>query len=218
EATSTVLPAAKANTSATTETISSPTLSPSTPVIGAEPPADPSAGLLRPAVSQMVVRQPDLQVESSKEVDNGPPPEEYLEVGKFNDKLQADKTTEKLSEFGLPFVVVPKSVLWMKSYQVLAGPYNSDHEAEVAHTDLASHGFPARPFEKGKREVTFHTTGLTLGRSSIPTGDCVIRWESYVPNAMVKIEGPSGATVVLEGKLVKRPEKYRQTAVVYIKN
>ena len=218
EARPTALPAAKAKTSHT-ESTSSSTLLPSAPAIGAEPPADPSGGLLRPAVPQMeLVRQPDLLVESSKEVNSGPPPEEYLEVGKFNDKLQADKTTDQLSEFGFPFLIVPKNLFWKKSYQVLAGPYGSDHEAEVAHSVLASHGFPARPFERGKREVTLHTAQLTLGRNSIPTGDCVIRWESYVPNAMVKIEGPHGATVVLEGKLVNREDKYRQTAVVYIKN
>ena len=46
----------------------------------------------------------------------------------------------------------------------------------------------------------------------------MIHWESYIPNAMVKIEGPGGDSVVLEGKLVNREERYRQNSIVYIRN
>jgi hypothetical protein len=217
QATPTALPAAKANASAT-ETISPPKLSAPTPAIGAEGPADSSSAVLRPVVPPVeLAHQPEIHVESSKEVHSGSPAEEYLEVGKFNDKLRASKTTDKLGQFGFPFVVVTKSFIWKKSYQILAGPYGSDHEAELAHADLASHGFAARPFEKGKREVTLRTA-LTLGGSGVPVGDCVIRWESYIPYAIVKIEGPEGATVTLEGKLVSHADRYNQDAVVYTRN
>jgi hypothetical protein len=51
--------------------------------------------------------------------------EKFLEVGKFNKRVWADKTTDKLSQFGFPFSVVQKNNLWKKSYQVLVGPYGS---------------------------------------------------------------------------------------------
>jgi cell division protein FtsN len=65
--------------------------------------------------------------------------EKFLEVGKFNKRVWADKTTDKLSQFGFPFSVVQKNNLWKKSYQVLVGPYGSDQEAETAHKTLAIH-------------------------------------------------------------------------------
>ena len=206
------------NASGSFDLANSPTVLPSTPAARFENPVEANRVPVRPAVPQPESgRQPAVQVESSRELDSGVPPEEYLEVGKYNDKLQADKTADELTQFGVPFLVVPKNLFWKRSYQVLAGPYGSDHEAEVAHTNLTSHGFPTRPFERGKRDVTLHTA-LTLGRSDIPTGNCVIRWESYVPNAMVRIEGPRGETVILEGKVVSRSERYRDNAVVFTRN
>ena len=217
KATPTTRPAPKGNAWGAIDPPNATTLLPSTPVVSAEVPVD-NPVVARPPVSQPeFVGQPDLRVESSKAADSGALPEEYLEVGKYNDKLQADKTINQLTQFGFPSVVVPKNLFWKRTYQVLAGPYGSDHEAEVAHTDLASHGFPALPFERGKREFLLHTA-LKLGHNDIPTGDYVIHWESYVPNAMVKMESPGHGSIVLEGKLVKREEKYRQTAVVYLRN
>ncbi len=218
KATPIVLPAADVNAFGSFDPSSSPALLASMPAASAENPAESSSAPVRPVISQLeVARQPGLHVEPSGEKESGVPPEEYLEVGKYNDKLQADKTADQLTQFGFPFLVVPKNLFWKRSYQVLAGPYASDHEAEVAHTDLTAHGFPTRPFERGKREVTLHSA-LTLGRSEIPTGDCVIRWESYVPNAMVRIEGPRGETVILEGKVANRVEHYRDSAVVFTRN
>ena len=216
EAAPTTLPAAKVSVPASPAHPNPSTVLPSAPAVSPEITADNSVAR-QPVSEPAFVRQPDLHEESSKEAALGPPPEEYLEVGKYRDKQQADKTTDQLTQFGFPSVVVPKNLFWKKTYQVLVGPYSSDHQAEVAHTDLASHGFPARPFERGKRELTLHTA-LTLGQTGIPTGDCVIHWESYIPNTMVKIEGPGGVSVVLEGKLVNREEKYRQNSIVYIKN
>ena len=119
----------------------------------------------RPPVSQPAFgRQPDLHEESSKEAG------ERTAAGRISGSRQIPRQaasgqdgTDALTQFGVSFLVVPKNLFWKKTYQVLVGPYSSDHEAEVAHTDLASHGFPARPFERGKRELTLHTA-LTLGR------------------------------------------------------
>jgi PilZ domain/SPOR domain len=217
EATSTDLAGAKANSSGTSKT-SSPGPSPSIPLTSTETLAALNSGIPALAVPQMeLAHQPEVHVEPSKEEESPSPAEEYVEVGKFNDKLQAAKATDKLSQFGFPSVVVTKSLFWKKSYQVLAGPYGNDHEAEAAHTNLASHGFPARPFERGTREFAL-STALTLGGRSVPVGDCVISWESYIPNAIVKIENHGGATVTLEGRWVKRAVRYSQDAVVYTKN
>jgi hypothetical protein len=196
----------------------SPTSAPSVPPISAEIPANSRSEIFRPTAPRgESTRQPEVHVEASKVDSSGPPPEDYMEVGKFNDKLQTDTATNKLSQVGLPFVVVTKNFFWKKSYQVLAGPYGSEQEANAAHAKLTSHGFTVRPFEKGKREVTLYTP-MTLGSKSVPVGPCVISWESYVPSAVVKIEGRGGETVILEGRLVNRAEKYNNNSVVYMRN
>jgi len=45
-------------------------------------------------------------------------------------------------------------------------------------------------------------------------GDCVISWESYLPNAIVRIQTNTSAAVA-EGKWVDRSVKYVENAVVY---
>jgi len=187
---------------------------PSAPAIAVAPTSEPSAEMLRPAVAQVnLAAQPVVRVEQSKHEGIGSPAEKFLEVGKFNKRVWADKTTDKLSQFGFPFSVVQKNNLWKKSYQVLVGPYGSDQEAETVHKTLASRGFTPRSFERGSREFRMPRV-LKLEGTDIPVGDCVISWESYLPNAIVRIQ-TNRSEAVAEGKWVDRGVKYIENAVVY---
>jgi cell division protein FtsN len=194
--------------------ISSTLARPSVPAKAVAPTPEPSVDMLRPAVAQVnLATQPLVRVEQSKQEGTGTPAEKFLEVGKFNNRVWADKTTEKLSEFGFPFSVVQKNNFWKKSYQVLVGPYGSDQEAETVHKTLASRGFTPRSFERGSREFRMPRV-MKLEGSDIPVGDCVISWESYLPNAIVRIQTNRSAAVA-EGKWVERGVKYATNAVVY---
>ena len=193
---------------------SSTLVRPSVPVIAVAPTPEPSVEMLRPAVAQVnLAAQPLVHVEQSKQQGSGTPAEKFLEVGKFNNRVWADKTTEKLSEFGFPFSVVQKNNFWKKSYQVLVGPYGSDQEAETVHKTLASRGFTPRSFERGSREFKMPRV-VNLEGTDIPVGDCVISWESYLPNAIVRIQTNRSAAVA-EGKWVERGVKYVTNALVY---
>jgi cell division protein FtsN len=143
--------------------------------------------------------------------------EKYLEVGNFKEKLLADKQIDRLSQLDFPANVNQRNRFFGKSYQVLVGPYETDSEAEVVHKELSSRGFNPRSYERGKRNFTLRP-GLRVGSRSLPVGDCVITWESYMPDAIVKIETPHGQRVTLEGKWEQQSGKYPQDAIAYIKD
>jgi PilZ domain-containing protein/sporulation related protein len=213
-------PASQVQASALLEASAPPATSSSTParplvpVIAVAPTSEPSADMLRPAVAQVnLAAQPVVRVEQSKQEGTGSPAEKFLEVGRFNNRLWADKTTEKLSQFGFPFSVVQKNNFWKKSYQVLVGPYGTDQEAETVHKTLASRGFTPRSFERGSRDFRIPRL-LRLDGASLPVGECTISWESYLPDAIVKIQ-MNRSTAVVEGKWVDRKVKYVTNAVVY---
>lgn len=138
----------------------------------------------------------------------------YLEVGKFKDKLWADRTSVELTQLGFPATVVQKGRLWTNSYYVLVGPYAYDEEAETAHNNLLSRGFKGRAFERGSRDFVLRP-GLTLNRTQMPAGDCIISWESYATNAKVKFVQHSYVVVTAEGRWVKSDVRYPNDAVVY---
>jgi hypothetical protein len=50
----------------------------------------------------------------------------------------------------------------------------------------------------------------------MPAGDCIISWESYLPDAIVKFEMNRGVVATAEGKWVKRDVRYDNDAFVYI--
>src|SRR5580692_70165 len=157
------------------------------------------------------------KVEESKAEGMGTHSEKYLEVGKFKEKMWADKATRQLSQVGFVAAIIEKNRWRGKSYQVLVGPYLSDAEAEAVHKHLASLGFTARSLERGTRNFQL-PAALRVGGTSLPTGNCVISWESYIPDAVVKIEGDKGPSVTLQGKWVKQPAQFNENATVYQKN
>lgn len=191
---------------------------PPPPGIGFAPSSNPGPSMLRAPAPERELASPSvLRVEPSKTDGIAMRSEKYLEVGKVKEKLLADKTTAKLSQLGFPATVIQHNRLWGKSYQVLAGPYAGDREAEAAHKDLTSLGFTPRSYERGRRDFTL-PPALKVASARLPVGECVISWESYTPDAIVKIEDRRGIAVTVEGKWVQQSAKYAQDAVAYRKN
>jgi hypothetical protein len=220
------LPNSKATASSVMTASATAALQPSTPTTDAAPgsgassaaSSGTSAGVVRTTTPQREpVTQPNFHIEQVKPANTGSLSERFLEVGKFKEKVWADNETVKLSEFGYPVKVIPKNTGWKKSYRVVVGPFGTDPEAEVAHRNLASNGFEPRSFERGTRGFRFPRP-LKVAGTSVPMGDCTIQWESYMPDAIVRIETKNGGTVTAEGTWVKRAGKFGDDAVVYTKN
>ena len=160
---------------------------------------------------------PSIHTEGAKQVDAGSSSTKFLEVGKFRDAIWANKTTDKLTQLGFHATVIHRGHLWMNSYQVLVGPYDSETEAESAHANLVSRGFRPRSYERGSRSLTFFS-GLTVNGSRLPVGDLVVTWESYLPDAIVKFEKDGSVIGTTDGKWEKRDVKYGDDAIVYRRN
>jgi cell division protein FtsN len=191
------------------------------PVIPEARMTDSNPGALRdpaPPTEAEVAPPPGILVEPTKTVGEPTAAEKFLEVGKFNEKEWADKTSDKLAQLGFPAEIIQKTRLWKKSFQVLVGPYNDETDVESVHKSLVNSGFSARSFERGTREFRL-PPALKIAGSRMPAGDCVISWESYLPAAFVKfVANSKGFSVTVEGKWVPRNVKYHEDAVVYTKN
>ena len=191
---------------------------PLVPRIVVTPTADPDISLLRaPAPEMDLTNRLGVHIEPLKVAGTAMGSEKYLEVGKFKEKPLADKQTSRLSQLGFPVKLIQRARFAGKSYQVLAGPYGSDAEAEAVHKDLASFGFTPRSYERGTREFRL-PRAFEVDSRRLPVGDCVISWESYTPDAIVKFEGDEGARITVDAKWVKRGARYAENAVVYQKN
>jgi cell division protein FtsN len=190
---------------------------PLVPRIVVTPTTDPDTSLLRAPAPEMEltnrlgVHSGPLKVEGTAMAS-----EKYLEVGKFKEKPLADKQTSRLSQLGFPVKLVQRARFAGKSYQVLVGPYGNDAEAEAVHKDLASFGFTPRSYERGTRDFRL-PRAFEVDTRRLPVGDCVISWESYTPDAIVKFEGDKGPRISVDAKWVKREAKYSEDAVVYEK-
>jgi len=182
------------------------------------PTADPDISLLRaPAPDMDLTNRLGVHIEPLKVAGTAMGSEKYLEVGKFKEKPLADKQTSRLSQLGFPVKLIQRARFAGKSYQVLAGPYGSDAEAEAVHKDLASFGFTPRSYERGTRDFRL-PRAFEVDSRRLPVGDCVISWESYTPDAIVKFEGDKGPSISVDAKWVKRGVKYTEDAVVFQKN
>lgn len=182
------------------------------------PDADPSASPLRPAAAETeLADRLDVHTKPLGTESPAPGSEKYLEVGKFREKPLAERASNRLSQLGFPVTVIRSSHFMGKSYQVLVGPYASDSKAEAVHKDLAAIGFTPRSYERGSRDFTF-LRPLKVGGTRLPVGDCVITWESYTPDAIVRIEGDRGMRATVEAKWMKRAARFADNAIVYERN
>lgn len=191
---------------------------PSLPEKVVAPVLDPGAIVPRASAPNMeLAGKPALRIVPSKVDNSGMPSEKFLEVGKFKEKLLADKATDQLTQKGFPAAVVQKTHFFSKSFQVLVGPYGTDTEAETVHKDLASMGFTPRSYERGKRDLNM-PPGMKVGSNHLSDGFCVISWESYIPDAIVKVEDDNGRGITIEAKWVKQASKFAQNAIAYQRN
>lgn len=143
--------------------------------------------------------------------------EMYFEIGKFKEYSRASDETNKLANLGFPTTILHKGHLWMNSYRVLVGPYYATDETQAAHKNLAIRGFHPRAFERGFRNFVLPPQ-LILNGASTPDGDCVIRWESYLPDVKVSFEQKNHPSVRARGRWMQRNPKYEQDATVYRRN
>lgn len=148
------------------------------------------------------------------EINSGMPLGKYFEVGKFKDKSVANQKRHDLEEHGFRTVVLPKSLLWMKSYQVLVGPYHNEPDAQRASRNLRAEGLKPRSLGEHSRQLTL----VAPSRTTIDAaeGDAfIVTWETYSAEASVRLVAnrQSGRTVT--GKWVKLPTKSDYTAIVY---
>jgi len=140
----------------------------------------------------------------------------YFDIGSFKDRLEAAQIRRDLSDLGLRAVVLPKSLLWMKSYQVLVGPYHNEQDAQGAGRTLQARGFKPRPLAKRSRELT-----LVAPWSSPYSGpeqdiqDFRVTWEAYSADAAVKFLKGGQMSAAADGKWVKLPAKSDYTAIIY---
>ena len=143
-------------------------------------------------------------------LNSGVPLGKYFEVGRFKDGFSAEKETEALAQVGFHSVVIHKSLLWMNSYQVLAGPYSNGDEAEVARKDLKSRGFKPRSLARKSRHFPLR----------IPSGDLdfIVSWESYSPDATVRFVKGDWVVAAAQGRWVKRHVQSKYDAIMYQTN
>jgi cell division protein FtsN len=181
------------------------------------PTADPDTTLLRASAGMELTNRLGVHVEPLKIEGTAKGSEKYLEVGKFKEKPLADRQSSRLSQLGFPVKLTQQARFAGKSYQVLVGPYGSDDEAEAVHKDLASFGFTPRSYERGSREFRL-PRALEVDSRHLPVGDCVVRWESYSPDAIVTFEGERGPRIIVDARWVKRGIRYAENAVVFQKN
>ena len=162
----------------------------------------------------------DSSVENSEvvaEVNSGIPLGKYFEVGRFKDQLQAREKIEDLTSASFHAVVVPKNLLWMTSYQVLAGPYRDEEKARIARKDLQSRGFKARSLPRRSREFDLPSAGKLRDGKDISEG-FVVTWEAYSADATVKFVRSSDTVASGKGRWVKQKNKYGSDGIMYDRN
>jgi cell division septation protein DedD len=153
-------------------------------------------------------------VEDSEALDSAVPLGKYFQVGKFSDALQADEIIDKLAHTGYHGVVVPKNLLWMASYQVLAGPFRNERDAQLARRGLRSEGFKARSLPRESREFWLPVVKKLYSDVDVPEG-FVVNWESYGVDATVKFVRGTDTVTTAHGTWVKRNAKYDRDGVMY---
>jgi hypothetical protein len=153
------------------------------------------------------------------EINSGMPLGKYFDVGKFKDEFAASQIESSLTDLGFRIVVLPKSLLWMKSYNVLVGPYRNAQDAESASHNLQSHGYKPRSLPKRSRELTLAAPGMNpfvVFPGDKDTDNLIVTWETYNAQATVRFvkKGETVGTAV--GKWVKLPGPSEYSAIEYI--
>jgi SPOR domain len=158
--------------------------------------------------------RPAGSLDASAELSTSIPLGKYFQVGKFSDELQADRLIERLDQSGYRAVVVPKNLLWMSSFEVLAGPYGSEKDAQVARRGLRSEGFKAQSLPRQSREFWLPVVRKLYSDVDIPEG-FVVSWESYGADATVRFVRGAETIATVRGEWVKEKQRHDQDGVMY---
>ena len=150
-----------------------------------------------------------------KAAETEPAPPMFFEVGKFKQQWRAREVNDQLAQLRFPASITQKNSLFGSSYYVLVGPYEDPEAADDAHQSLASSGFKPRAFERGSRNFTL-SSGVTLNGTDM-SGDYVISWESYIPDAKVKFSQNDSVVASADGKWVDRGVRNNRNAFVYLR-
>lgn len=187
----------------------------SQPAPARPPSVAPSPGNSNDVTAKAADSSPD-NTEEVMEINSGMPFGKYLTVGKFKDPQAAGETQRQLTNLGLRAAIVPKSLLWMKSYEVLVGPYRDAATADDARRNLQSHGFKPHSLAQRSRRLTLVASWSNPYRGNEDDNkDFVVSWEAYSSDATVKLvsRGQTSASVV--GKWVKLPARSDYTSITY---
>lgn len=181
------------------------------------PPAFPANA---PNVIAKAADQPGANedAEDVVEVNSGVPLGKYFGLGKFKDELAAYQMERTLTDLRYRATVLPKSLLWMKSYQVLVGPYRNPQDADVARRSLQSQGYNPRSLPEHTRQLTLTGAAKDLfNASSTERGadNLIVTWEAYSAQATVKFVKSGEASGTVVGRWVKLPTPSPYSAIVY---
>lgn len=190
-------------------------LAPDKPTMPQLKPAD--LPLTQPAVIQQTSQPAAVTQEETSSASTGPAPRMYFAVGKFKNPFGAKETTTRLAELGFPASVQQKNRLFSNSYVVLVGPYNNEADADAANKSLLSNDFTPQPVERGSRSMSFRS-GVVVNGSNASGGNCEIRWESFVTEAVVKFVQDGSVVATSSGKWVPSDVRYPRDAILIRKN
>jgi len=174
-----------------------------------------------PSVVAKAADQPgeNEDAEDVVEINSGMPLGKYFDVGKFKDEFAASQIERSLTDLGFRTVVLPKSLLWMKSYNVLVGPYRNAQDAESASHSLQSHGYKPRSLPKRSRELTLAAPGMNpfiVFSEDKDTDNLIVTWETYSAQATVRFVKKGETVGAAVGKWVKLPGPSEYSAIEYI--
>jgi PilZ domain/SPOR domain len=149
------------------------------------------------------------------EINSDMPLGKYFEVGKFKDELAANQRRRDLEELGFRTAVLPKSGLWMKSYEVFVGPYHDEQDAQRARRNLHADGLKPRSLGEHSRQLTLVAPSVNPAGGAAERDDFIVTWEAYSEEANVKLVEASQIGRTVTGKWVKLPARSDYTAIVY---
>ncbi|PYV85507.1 MAG: hypothetical protein DMG93_01295 [Acidobacteria bacterium] len=184
---------------------------PELPPISSPTPAGPSSGSSNAAPLRESV---DIVHNPTSPADLAASLQMFFDLGKFKQQSAAEALSDQVAQLGVRSSVVPRGHLWMNSYQVLVGPYTDAAEEKKINSDLLSHGYKPRPFERGSRNFAFRSR-VAVERTKLPAGDCIISWETYVTEAKVKFMQNRDVVATTAAKWMTRAKKYSNNEYVY---
>jgi len=207
-------PAAAANTRPSVFTSGSPGASARAPDLPADSSSPPPIAPVTGTNTKAPQHESEVVQTQTSPAGFASPLQMFFDLGKFKQQSLAQDLSDRVGQLGLRTSVVPRGHLWMSSYQVLVGPYVNEQEEKKINTDLQSHGYKPRPFERGSRDFSFRSK-VSIERTKLPLGDVAISWESYLSDAKVKFTHQRDLLATADAKWAKRPRKYSDNEYVY---